>query len=85
MTKLTRNQTKTIQPKLKTYAEKKEARDEMLDQIAKFLEKGGKIKKIKQGETALQYGKTAKSRKELSDKGRSGAISARNKNKHQKP
>jgi len=79
MTKLTRKQEKTIQPKLKTYAEKEEARQEMLDQVDQFIKNGGEIQAVEQGATALRYGKTTKWRQELADKGKSGAASTHKK------
>lgn len=53
MTKLTRKYSKTIQPKLLTFAEKEAARIKLESDIEEFFARDGFIREIPQGESAM--------------------------------
>jgi hypothetical protein len=68
-----RRDTKNIVPKLATALEKETARNAMVNQIEDFFNRGGKIQEIKQGATALHFGRTKRQQDDLLAKGKAGA------------
>ena len=68
-----RRDTKNIVPKLATALEKESARNAMVDQLEDFFKRGGKIQEVKQGATALHFGRTKRQQDDLLAKGKAGA------------
>ena len=68
-----RRDSKNIVPKLATALEKESARNAMVDQLEDFFKRGGKIQEVKQGATALHFGRTKRQQDDLLAKGKAGA------------